>query len=47
MNPKRSQKKSLITRKKLLAKQRVGLPLMSRVKLDVSVRSKVLKPITW
>lgn len=35
-----------ITRAKLVAKQRVGLPLMSEVKLEVPVRSRALKPIT-
>ena len=50
MRQKRSQKKRkriiIITRAKLVAKQRVGLPLMSEVKLEVPVRSKALKPIT-
>ena len=36
----------LRTRAKLVAKQRVGLPLMSEVKLEVSVRSRALKPLT-
>ena len=35
-----------ITRAELVAKQRVGIPLMSRVKLVVPVKRKVLKPIT-
>ena len=50
MKQKRSQKKRkriiIITRAKLVAKQRVGLPLMSEVKLEVPVRSRALKPIT-
>ena len=41
-----SEEKYRITRAKLVAKQRVGLPLMSEVKLEVSVRSRALKPIT-
>lgn len=32
------------TRAKLVAKQQMGLPLVSRVKLEVSVRTGVLKP---
>ena len=40
------KRKSIITRAKLVAKQRVGLPLMSEVKLEVPVRSRALKPIT-
>ena len=47
MKQKRSQKKRkriiIITRAKLVAKQRVGLPVMSEVKLEVPVRSRVLK----
>ena len=51
MRQKWSQKKRkriiiIITRAKLVAKQRVGLPLMSEVKLEVPVRSRALKPIT-
>ena len=50
MRQKRSQKKRkriiIITRAKLVAKQRVGLPLMSEVKLEVPVRCTSLKPIT-
>ena len=38
--------KTIKTRAKLVAKQRVGLPLMSREKLEVPVRSRVLKPRT-
>lgn len=34
------------TRAKLVAKQRMGLPSMSKVKLDVPIRSRVLKPRT-
>ena len=40
---KRKRKKIIITRAKLVAKQRVGLPLMSEVKLEVPVRSRVTK----
>ena len=40
------KKKIIITRAKLVAKQRVGLPLMSEVKLEVPVRSRALEPIT-
>ena len=45
---KESEKKikRIITRAKLVAKQRVGLPLMSEVKLEVPVRSRALKPRT-
>ena len=46
MRQKRSQKKRKRTRAKLVAKQRVGLSLMSEVKLEVPVRSRALKPIT-
>lgn len=35
--------KKIITRAKLIANQRIGLPLISRVKLEVSVGSRVLK----
>lgn len=35
-------KKRIITR----AQQRVGFPLMSKVKLETPVRSRVVKPIT-
>lgn len=38
-------KKKIITRAKLVAKQRKGFPFMSGVKLEVSVRSSV--PMTW
>ena len=42
----KKRKSIIITRAKLVAKQRVGLPLMSEVKLEVPVRSRALKPIT-
>ena len=41
-----SEEKYKIPRAKLVAKQRVGLPLTSRVKLDVPARSRVFKSIT-
>lgn len=34
------------TRANIVAKQRVGLPFMSKEKLEVSVRNRVLTPIT-
>ena len=43
---KESEKKIKRTRAKLVAKQRVGLSLMSEVKLEVPVRSRALKPTT-
>jgi len=50
LRTKNGQKKIIIiiiiTRAKLVAKQRVGLPLMSEVKLEVPVRSRALKPTT-
>lgn len=32
------------TRAKLVTKQRMGLPLMSKVKIELPLRSRVLKP---
>lgn len=41
-----AEEKYKITRAMLVAKQRAGLLLMSRVNLDVPVRSRVFKSIT-
>lgn len=39
-------KRIKITRAKLVAQQRVDLPLMSKVKLKIAVRRRVFKPRT-
>lgn len=39
------KKLKMITRSKLIAKQREGIPLMSKVKIEVPPRSRVLKLI--
>ena len=40
------KKKKIITRAKLVAKQRVGFPLMSKATLEVRLRSRVLNLVT-
>lgn len=45
-NVKKTQKKTN-TRAKIVVKRRKGLPLMSKLKLEVPLGSRVLEVITW